>query len=218
MTSINSSNNFYAQPAFKAAPEPQTANTSFRGETAQVASAINDNSKACKAAATASIVTSCATLIPLSILAAKTHKVSKVAEALEQNSRPVLEGARHVVENFGAATESMKKVAANYEKKAGELMDLFNSEEMAKAINELKGKLHEADSQKIVEAIEKSINSFSEAVNNKVGEVKPEAIENFLRTIEEKVGAIETGAISDGAKEVLSELKGKIQSVKFSIG
>lgn len=228
MTMINSNSASYpvAQPQPQQPPVSQPA---FKGsDDDKLAEAIENANKTSSTAANAALITSCATLLPLSVLAYRTHNLSKVAEAFQKDAKPALEklqsaagkvegladSAKPIVEDVHGITSIARKGAENIGNVVEEVTKTIKSEEFKGLLTELKNKVAEVDMKGMNETmkaeISESIAKLSDAASGKIAEVNPEVIENAIA----KISEIDTKGLSDSAIALLERLK----NIKVTIG
>lgn len=153
----------------------------------EIKEAVDNNSKVAKNCAVAALATSCATLIPLSVLAVKTGKISKVAEKMQQGVQPVLDNVQRITSDLSGATGAIKGATESVKLKTEEVLGLIKSEEMKGFIETLKSKVHEIDGKAVGGELKASIAALSDAAKAKVGEVDAESINNLLVSLKNQV-------------------------------
>lgn len=153
----------------------------------EIKEAVDNNSKVAKNCATAALVTSCATLIPLSVLAVKTGKISRVAEKLQQGVQPVLDNAQKITGDIAGATGAIRGTAEGIKGKTEEVLGLIKSDEMKGFIETLKSKVNELDGKGISDELKVSIAKLSDAAKAKVDEVNPETVNELIISLRNQV-------------------------------
>lgn len=156
-------------------------------------------------------------MLPLSVLAWKTHNLSKTAEVFTKDAKPVLEnvgkaakgveevanGVKPVVNDLQSASAATKETAIGLRDAVNETTAVIKSEELKGLINELTSKTKNIN-------LGNEVSKICDSVCGKIGEVDPIAIKNLLN----KVNELDVKVLSDNAIEILK----KIQNFKISIG
>lgn len=187
-------------------------------EIPDMAKAVENSNNVAKTCSYVALGTSVATLLPLSILAVKTSKISKAAESLEKGAKPILEnlrgasaGVREVSENIAGVTRSAKEACANIGANIGEL---FKSEELKTVLKELQNKVKDVDIKNLVGELKLAISDFTNSVNKKVGEVDVQNLNELLKTIKVKISELNVKDLSDSARSILEKIKGKFKPIQ----
>lgn len=140
--------------------------------------AIEENSKTAKMCAAVAIGTSCATLLPLSVLAIKTGKISKAVEGLRNDAKPVIDGVKNITDNVETASGALKETTSNLGNKAKEIIELVKSDDMKNFISQLETKVKELNLTGAGDELRNSIKTISEAAKNKLGDINLEDAAN----------------------------------------
>ena len=184
---------------------------------------IEKNSNTAKSCATAAVAASVATLIPLSILAHQTGRMSKIAKELADEAKPILrdtkpllEGAKPVVDNLKDITGSAKGIVQHVEKTFKEVAETLKSDEWAAVLTELKRKIKDVDSNAITEQLTKSIDDLTQAATGKINEVNPETINELITTVTRQLDDINAKGLSDDASRLINELTEKIKNLRIT--
>lgn len=197
------------------ATSPSIKNLAFKGDKnfseERIVEAIEDNSSAAKNCSKVALATSVATLLPLSVLAIKTGKISKVADDLQNGVKPI-------IDNVQSATGSIKNVITNFERQADEISKIFKSEEWNKSLSEIRTKISEMDAEKLIQGIEKAIQDLTEVTTKKINEIDPNKVNELIGVIEKQIDSLNIQGLSDDARNILNEVAQKISTIKFSVG
>ena len=175
----------------------------------ELVQAVEKNNETAKICAYTALGTSFATLIPLSVLAVKTGKISKVAQNIEAGVKPVLEGAKSITDNLGEASQAPKEIAEAVKAKLNELMGAVNSEKFEGLIGTLQEKVSKSDVEQLVGELKNSIKTITERVANKADEVNLESLNNVIKKFEEKLNEVNAGEITAEIKNILHSIMNK---------
>ncbi len=196
--------------------QPVATAPAFKGDDSKLAKAIEENTAASNTTAKAALITSCATLLPLSVLAYKTHNLGKVAEAFQNDAKPILEkvgkaangvesvanGAKVVVKNLQEASGAAKDIVVEVKNAVGETTAVIKSEELKGLINELTGKIHDVN-------LAQELSKIGDSISGKINEIDPKVLNDFIA----KLSEFDVKGLSDNALGVLNKLSGKIDDV-----
>lgn len=176
---------------------------------------IEDNNKTTKLCSGVALLTSCATLLPLSILAVKTGKISKVVENFGTSIKPIvkdLSEASHTINNLTTeAGNGMNTIIG----KARDVLDLAKTDEVKNLLNELSIKVKETDTKPIVESVSRSIDELSGTLNGKLGEIDTARINELVGGLKEKIDLINVDDLSAEARNALNALVEKIKGTEI---
>lgn len=226
MLNVNSA--YPSQPQLRAlgnnekTPIEKTTTPAFKGcEDNCVSQAIENNTKTANKAANAALITSCATLLPLSVLAYKTHNLSKVAEAFQKDAKPVMEkigsaagkvegladSAKPIVEDIHGITSGARKSVENISNAVVEATKVIKSEELKGVLNEIQGKIAKIDETEINNTVKSEIKEafgiLTGTLNGKLNEVDPKVIEGAIA----KISELNVKGLSDSAIGFIDKLK-----------
>lgn len=109
MTSINSISPAYTANVMRE-DEPKPGNPNFRGDNNEMVEVVNNNSKSANTVATAALVTSIATLIPVTLLAIKTHQLNNTAKTFTEKTGPILDNIKPLLEKTNGVASDVKSV------------------------------------------------------------------------------------------------------------
>lgn len=174
----------------------------------QLAKVIENNNSTAKTCSYVALGTSIATLLPLSILAIKTGKISKVAGNLE-------EGAKGVINNIKEATAIPEDVSKSVRGILDKLGNLVNSEEAKGILKKINEKMSEVDSKEIFGSISETITSqlsqVGEILSSKAESVDVETVNKLLATLDKKLSDINLPEFKASLGEFFSGLISKIK-------
>lgn len=199
-------------------PMPVRAKSVNSPQNNSIEKAIENNNKTTKLCAYVALGTSCATLLPLSILAIKTGKISKVAENFEKSAKPIMDdlGKASTTIKYAAigASEDLKAISGLAKNKTSEIFDLLKSDDMKNLLQELQTKVKDVDTKPIVESITNSINELKNTLNGKLNDVNSEKVNELISSLKCKIDSINVGELSADTKKLFNSLIEKFRNVE----
>lgn len=191
-----------SQPLVNSAPAAKTNNDS------DLAKAVAKNSETAKVCSYAALGASVATLLPLSVLAIKTGKISKAVENIEKGAKPILE-------NLSSATSAVNETATAAKSKVLELLNTVKSDELKDLFTELRTKVKGIETDEIVDEIIDCIGSLKETASGKIGEVDMSKVDDIFDTLNAKLRELNVPDLSAEAKSIISKLSGNANTVEM---
>lgn len=181
----------------KAAPE-ETKND-------RLAQAIEKNNDTTRILSYVALGTSVATLLPLSVLAVKSHQMGKVVDDLGKKAEPILD-------NLKGSSDAVKSVADQFKGKAEELLNLANFDELRNLINTVVKKVKDADVQTVLNQINKSIESVEKNVNKKIDD--NQLLEKTGTILDNIQKSVKDADIKQIINDIMKNIKGVLEEKK----
>lgn len=188
-------------PVTPVAPVSTPVVTEKKPET-DLAKVVEENNKTAKTCAYAALGTSCATLIPLSVLAFKTGKISKVAKDIGEGVKPILDNAQAVSNK--AKEELIKTIET--------LSSVLNEKELKRVLDSIKNKVDSTDLNKLVDSFASSTEKLTDKLGEKIDKVNVDEINNVITNFAKKLNEIDTSKLSEDTSEAINKFVSTLQT------
>lgn len=213
---------------------------------AALVEALKENNQTTKKIATASVIMSCATLLPLSVLAVKAHGMNNTIKDLKDRANPAIDNVTKILENFMKSSDDLV-VCANFIKDTfpTSVQDIFTqvktkidalntaglSEKAIEFVNFLKEKISSLEAEKgniaegLVELIETAQSKIWEVNKDDLVKVMSDVFNNsgikdclnpILEKLSKKLETVDLSTLSTDARSVIKELKDKINGIDMN--
>ena len=153
---------------------------------------------------------SCATLIPLSILAIKTGKISKIANEIGDGVKPILNNSQEVSNKAKAELISIIEKFAK----------MFDEKKLQGFLDSVKNKIDAVDLNKLIDLLTSSTENLAGKLGEKIDKVNMDEINNIITNFSKKLNEIDTSKLSEDTSvainKFISTLQTKLEGIDVS--
>ena len=181
----------------------------------QLTKAREHNNSTAKTCAYVALGTSIATLLPLSLLAIKTGKISKAADAVQKGVNGVIsEGITPVLDSVKKMTVDPQKMLDAMTKSLEEFSGFLKTEECKGILAQIKGKIADVDGKAIGEMISEHVQQIGAILKSRAENANLEPVNELIANISAKLDGVDISGLSKEGAAIFRNMVAKLRGVE----